>query len=195
MATGNTGKGKKLVYVSENLLDEAAKVSRAEGVSLSKLVEGAVSEAIKINELGFSSKQMADFFNVMQAHRVLGGLFVPSGVLDFMIENCYKNNSSGLEALWYETGKWNGRYLKEKFVNPVDAFHSFLELSRWDLNEVDVQNEGNELKVRCISTVMSVEGTKLLAKYIEGVVNGLDYRTQALDVMKGMIILRSIQRV
>ncbi len=187
-----TGRGKKLVYVSEDLLEKASKVSRAEGISLTKLVESALSEAVKINELGFNSKQMADFFNVMQTHRVLGGLFVPSGVLDFMINKCYKDDANGsLEELWYETGKWNGRYLKEKFVNPVDAFRSFLELSRWDLNEVDVQNVGNEVKVRCVSTVLSVEGTQLLAKYIEGAINGLDYKTEIVDVMKGMIILQS----
>ena len=77
-----TGKGKKLVYISEDLLEKAAKVSRAEGVSLSKLIEGAINEAVKVNELGYSSKQMAEFFNLLQTNRVLGGLFVPSGVLD-----------------------------------------------------------------------------------------------------------------
>jgi hypothetical protein len=60
------GKGKKLVYISEDLLEKASKVSRAEGVSLSKLVEGALNEAVKVNELGYSSKQMAEFFNVLQ---------------------------------------------------------------------------------------------------------------------------------
>ncbi len=185
------GRGKKLVYVSEDLLDKASKVSRAEGISLTKLVEGALLEAVKINELGYSSKQLADFLNVMQTQRVLGGLFVPSGVLEFMIDECSTNKANGLQSLWYEAGRWNGRYLKEKFENPIHAFHNFLELSRWDLNEVDIKNLGNEVKVRCVSTVMSLEGTSLLAKYIEGVINGLDYKTTTLDVMKGMIILQS----
>ena len=73
------GKGKKLVYISEDLLDKASKESRAEGVSLIKLVEGALNEAVKVNELGYTSNQMAEFFNVLQTNRVLGGLFVPSG--------------------------------------------------------------------------------------------------------------------
>jgi hypothetical protein len=187
MATA--GKGKRLVYVSETLLDKVAKVTRDEGVSLTKLVESALIEVIKVNELGYSSKQMAEFFNVLQTNRVLGGLFVPSGVLDFMIERCYKNEIQQLQDLWFDSGKWNGKYLKEKFQNPVEAFGHFLELSRWDLNEVDVKEVGDTLKVRCVSTVMSVEGTRLLAKFIEGIVNGLGYKTDRVDCLKGMIIL------
>ncbi len=186
-----TGQGKKLVYISEDLLNKAAKVSRDEGVSLSKLVESALIEAVKVNELGYTVKEMADFFNVLQTHRVLGGLFVPSGVLDFMIETCCDDDAKKLQALWFDTGKWNGRYLKEKFERPVEAFGSFLELSRWDLNEVDVKNVGDAVKVRCVSTVLSLEGTELLAKYVEGVMSGLDYKTEHIDVLKGMIILQS----
>jgi hypothetical protein len=189
MAT--TSKGKRLVYVSEDLLEKVAKVTRDEGVSLSKLVEGALAETVKVNELGYSSKQMAEFFNVLQTNRVLGGLFVPSGVLDFMVEKCCQKDSSKLNSLWYESGIWSGKYLKEKFSNPVAAFGHFLELTRWDLNEVDVKEGGGTVKVRCVSTVMGVEGTKLLSKFIEGVVSGLGYKTQHVDCLKGMIILES----
>jgi hypothetical protein len=189
MAT--TSKGKRLVYVSEDLLEKVAKVTRDEGISLSKLVEGALAETVKVNELGYSSKQMAEFFNILQTNRVLGGLFVPSGVLDFMVEKCCEKGSSKLYALWYESGVWNGKYLNEKFPDPVEAFGHFLELTRWDLNEVNVKEVGGVLKVRCVSTVIGVEGTKLLSKFIEGVVSGLGYKTQHMDCLKGMIILES----
>lgn len=185
-----SGKGKKLVYVSEELLEKAVKVSRDEGVSLSKLVEGALTEVIKVNELGYTSKQMAEFFNVMQTHRVLGGLFVPSGVLDYMIEHCSRSNISDLQTLWYDSGKWNGKYLKEKYSDPVNAFSQFLKLSRWDLNEVDVKNEGGCLRIRCVSTILSAEGTKLLAKFIEGILSGMDYQIQQSECLRGMIILQ-----
>ena len=188
-----TGKGKKLDQISEDLLEKASLVSRAEGISLSKLVERALTEAIKVNELGYNSTQMAEFFNLLQTNRILGGLFVPSGVLDYMIDLCSKGDNQQLKSLWHESGKWNGKYLKETFPDPVVAFRHFLELSRWDLNEVDVKVNGgsDSLKVRCVSTVMSIEGTQLLSKYIEGVLGGLGYKTLHLDVLKGLIILES----
>ena len=184
-------KNKKLVYISEDLLEQAAQVSRGEGVSLGKLVESSLMQAVKVNKLGYRSDQMADFFDVLQANRVLGGLFIPSGVLDFMIEKCCQNDSETLRALWFESGRWTGKYLAEKFSDPVGVFGRFLELSRWDLNEVDVKGSGNSVKVRCVSTVMTLENTNLLAKFIEGVMAGLGYVVEQVDCLRGMIILRA----
>ncbi len=72
----SSGKGKRLVYVSEDLLSQAAAVSRDEDISLGKLVENSLLQAVKVNKLGFRTDQMADLFDVLQGNRVLGGLFV-----------------------------------------------------------------------------------------------------------------------
>ena len=182
-------KGNKLIFVSEELLDQLSRVSRTEGVSLGKLIETSLLQVVKINKLGYRSEQMGDFFDVLQANRVLGGLFIPTGVLDYMIEKCCEKGSSQLETLWLESGQWTGKYLAEKFSDPVSALSRFLELGRWDLNEVDIKTNANNVKVRCVSTVMTLENTNLLAKYIEGAMNGMGYKTQRADCSKGMIIL------
>lgn len=185
------GKGKKLVYVSESIVEGIVRVSRDKGESMTKLVEDALEQSVRVNEEGYDVGQVADFFNVMQAHRVLGGVFVPSDVLDFMVEAVYPDMREQLLAKWFESGRWNGKYLKEKSDNPVETFGRFLELSRWDLNEVEVKDLGDSVKVRCVSTVLSNAGTELLAKFIEGVMDGLGYKTEKADCLKGMIILES----
>ena len=181
-------KGKKLVSVSEELLDQIAKVSVKEGVSLGKLVETSLQQTVKVNKLGYTSEQVVEVFDVLQANRVLGGLFVPIGVFDFMIEKCREKGSTQLQTLWLESGQWTGKYMAEKFPNPPVAFGHFLELSRWDLNEVDIKAEGNAIKVRCVSTVMTLENTNLLAKFIEGSMKGMGYKLDHIDCSKGMII-------
>jgi len=184
-------KGKKLVYVSESLISGIAKVSRNRGESMGKVVEDALKQSVRVNEEGYDMKQVADFFNVMQAHRVLGGVFVPSNVLDYMVNSTYPEKREELLNKWFESGRWNGKYLKEKFDNPVTVFGCFLELSRWDLNEVEVKDLGGSVKIRCVSTVLTNEGTELLAKFIQGVMDGLGYKTVRIDILKGMIILES----
>jgi hypothetical protein len=180
-------KGKKLVSVSENLLDAAAKVSREEGVPMGKLVENLLEQAVKVNKLRYRSDQMADFFDVLQTNRVLGGLFVPTGVLDFMLEKC--PDPVQLQSLWLDSGRWTGKYLTEKFADPLTAFRHFLELSRWDLNEVDIKVAGNSVKVQCVSTVMSLQSTNMLAKFVEGGMDGIGYRLVSTDCLKGMLIM------
>lgn len=185
------GKGKKLVYVSEALVEGMARVSKDKGESMTKLVEDALKQSVRVNEEGYDVKQVADFFNVMQTHRVLGGVFVPSDVLDFLVDSVYPDMREQLIAKWFDSGRWNGKYLREKSENPVETLGRFLELSRWDLNEVEVKDLGDSVKVRCVSTVLSKAGTELLAKYIEGVMDGLGYKTEKTDYLKGMIVIES----
>jgi hypothetical protein len=181
-------KGKKLVSVSEDLLDAAARVSREEGVSMGKLVENLLEQAVKVNKLRYRSDQMADFFEVLQTNKVLGGLFVPTEVLDYMIEKC-QVDSVQLQNQWVESGRWTGKYLTLKFADPITAFARFLRLSRWDLNEVDIKSVGNTVKVQCVSTVMSLESTTVLAKFIEGALDGIGYRLASSDCLKGMLMM------
>lgn len=183
------GKGRKLVYVSEALIEGIARISRNKGESVGKMVEDALRQSVRVNEEGYDVKQVTDFFDVMHAHKVLGGVFVPSDVLDYLVAEVYHERKEELLDKWFQSGRWNGKYLKEKFQNPVEAFGRFLEFSRWDLNEVEVKELGKTVRVRCVSTVLTSDGTELLAKFIEGVFDGLGYKTDKTDCLKGMIVL------
>jgi len=79
--------------------------------------------------------------------------------------------------------------MRERFNNPAEALKSFLEVSRWDLSEVSVASEGGVTRLRCVSTVLGSEDTELLAKFIEGVVNGFGYKVLKVDVIRGLIII------
>lgn len=183
------GKGKRLVYVPADLLEVVTEASRRRGESVGKFVEEALRQAVRVNDMGYSPKQLAEFFEVMQAHRILGGAFVPLDVLNYLTSKACKDEREELQAKWYESGKWHGKYLKERFGDPVQAFKNFLEVSRWDLSEVEVKEDGNTVKLRCVSTVLTTEGTELLAKFIEGAMHSIGYQTEKSDCVKGMIVL------
>jgi hypothetical protein len=182
-------KGKKLVYVPEDLLEEVAKASRGRGETISRFVEEALRQAVRVNKAGYNPQQLAEYFEVMQVQRVLGGAFVPLEVLNYLTNKACKEEKEQLGAKWYESGKWHGKYLKEKFEDPAQAFKAFLEASRWDLNEVEIKKEGETVKVRCVSTLLTAEATELLAKFIEGAMHSLGYQTQKTDCLKGMVVL------
>src|SRR4030067_3394721 len=94
-------KGKKLVYVSEGLIEGVAKISKNRGESVGKVVEDSLRQSVKVNEDGYDLKQVADFFNVMQAHRVLGGVFVASSVLEFLIGVVYPERREERLSKWF----------------------------------------------------------------------------------------------
>jgi len=186
------GKGKRLVYVPADLLGVVTGASRKRGESVGKFVEETLRQAVRVSEMGYSPNQLAEFFEVMESQRILGGAFVPLDVLNYLTSKACKDEKEQLQAKWYESGKWHGKYLKEKSGDPVQAFKSFLEVSRWDLSEVKVKKDENTVKLRCISTVLTAEGTELLARFIEGAMHGIGYQTEKTDNLKGMITLEFI---
>jgi len=182
-------RSKRLVYLSEDLIREAMEIARREGKSLGVFVEEAVKIALLAKKLGYELKEVADLLEVTKANRILGGTFVPLNVFNYFIKVASKGKSVRFNEKWYESGRLHGRYLKEKFEEPVRVFKAFLKASRWDLNDIDVINGQDSIKLRCFSTVLTDEGTKALMKYVEGAFHGMGYETIRSDHMRGMIIL------
>ena len=182
-------KGRKLVYVPDYIVEEAKKVSKGRGESLNLFISEVLRLALTANSLGYTPAQAADFLKIMQAQRNLGGAFVPIDVLAYLNNKACGTDVEQLQKKWYESGMWHGKYINEKFKDPVQALKKFLKATRWDLSEVEVKQNQNLVKFRCISTLLTGEATKLLAKFIEGAMHSMDYQTDKNDAMKGMILL------
>ncbi|MCL1978111.1 MAG: hypothetical protein FWG55_08460 [Candidatus Bathyarchaeota archaeon] len=179
---------KKLVYVNSDLVEAVAKISKNRGETITKFVEEALTQALKVATAGYDLKQLGQFFEVMYAQKILGGAFVPLDVLNFLTTVACTTDKENIINTWFESGKWHGKYLKERFYDPLKALEDFLEASRWDLNEVEVKHFGATARVRCVSTVLSNDATLLLAKFIEGVMQGFGYKLQKNELLKGMIV-------
>jgi len=181
-------KRKRLVYVSGDILADVTEAARKNSESLSMFVEETLKQALNVNHLGYSRKQATETLQVMHAHKILGGAFVPLDVLNYLTTKAYETEKEKLLDVWYESGKWHGKYIKEKFEDPIQALKSFLEATRWDLSEVEVRQDESTVKLRCVSTVLTTEATELLAKFVEGAMHSLDYKTEKSDTLKGMIV-------
>lgn len=180
---------KKLVYVSEDILEAIAEVCRRKGVAVGKFIEDALGQAVRLERIGCDLEEAARFFEIIKAQRVLGGVFTPQEVFNFMVEAVYEAKREELLARCFESGRLYGRYMRERFNNPAEALKSFLEVSRWDLSEVNVASENGVTRLRCVSTVLGSEDTELLAKFIEGAVNGFGYKVSKVDIIRGLIII------
>lgn len=182
-------KDKRLVYIPGDLVEEVKEISRREGKSLSLFVSDVLKLALKANSLGFGPKQAAEYLDIMRSQRNLGGVFVPSDVLEYLNTAACGTETGQLKMKWYESGKWHGKYINEKFKDPVRALRNFLEATRWDLSEVEVRNGQDIIKFRCISNLLTGEATGLLARFIEGAMHSIGYKTEKSEAMKGMILL------
>lgn len=182
-------KDKRLVYIPGDLVEEVKDISRRQGKSLSLFVSDVLKLALKANSLGYDPKQAADYMDIMRSQRNLGGVFVPTDVLEYLNSAACGTETDQLQMKWYESGKWHGKYINEKFKDPIEALRNFLEATRWDLSEVEVRNGQDTIKFRCISNLLTGDATELLARFIEGAMHSIGYQTSKSDAMKGMILL------
>ncbi|MGC9122360.1 MAG: hypothetical protein ACP5HP_05405, partial [Thermogladius sp.] len=91
--------------------------------------------------------------------------------------------------VFYEAGRAYGLYIRNRYRGSLDIVRSFLEKTRWDLNEVSVVEQGGSYKLMCVSTVMGEVETSMTASFIEGLLAGLGYSILREEVSKGIIVV------
>jgi hypothetical protein len=189
MAEEKKGKERKLIYVSGDVLEDLKRASKREGEHLNKFVEQALRVAAEFSKMGYGPKKLMQLFNALQAHRIMGAWMVPPNVFNYLMAKAYSAEREEAKAQWYESGRLYGRYLKERFDNPLEALENLLRMSTWELASIEMKSKADAVKVRCISAQLTMEGTESLAKFIEGAMNSLGFKTKSVECLKGMAIL------
>jgi len=185
-------KGKRLIPIPETLLRGLMEASSTEGKPLNRYVEEALQQAVRVFEAGQNLKGMIRYFEILQSQKASGAIFTPLIVFDFLTSKVYATDKEKLLDVWFESGKWYGKYLVEKFEDPVQALADLLRAARWDLNEVDVKELDGKVKFRCTSTALTKAGTELLLKFIEGALDGMECEAVKSEFMKGLVLVEFV---
>lgn len=190
--SGGRSKGKRLIPIPETLLRGLMEASSKEGKPLNRYIEEALQQAVKVFEAGQNLKGMVHYFEILQSQKASGAIFTPLTVFDFLTSKVYATDKEKLLDVWFESGKWYGKYLAEKFEDPVQALADLLQAARWDLNEVNVKEIDGKVKFRCTSTALTKEGTELLLKFIEGALAGMECKKVKSEFMKGLVLVEFV---
>ncbi len=182
-------KGKKLIYVSEDLLDKISMISKKKGESISKFVEDNLRESVKVEQLGHNANEITTLLETLQIQRVLGGTFIPIDVVNHMCNRTYVQEKDLILSLWSDSGKLYGKYIKERYDHPIMTLINLLRTMRWDLNEVALREEKAMSKFRCISTSLNESGADLLSRFIEGAITGMGFKVLRRECLKGLIVI------
>jgi len=182
-------KGKRLIPVPESLLKGLMDAASKDGKPVNSYIEEALQQAVKVFETGQNLAGMVHYFKILQSQKASGAIFTPLTVFDFMTRKVSTTDKDKLLEEWFESGKWYGKYIVEKFQNPVQALADLLQVTRGDLNEVNVTVIDGKTKLRCTSIALTKDGTELLLKFIEGALDGMNCKILKNEFMKGLILV------
>ncbi len=180
----------KLIVVPSYLVERLRAIALRQGVSLSTLAAEVLEQASRAEELGATLKGAVDLQRLVDIQRGAGAVNVSRSTLEHLISRFYEDDGEELRRVWQEAGRWYGEYLHTK-LGDGEAL-SFLEkglLISWNLDEVEMRDDGGEVRIRCASFMMSMEMTELLLSYVSGVMGALDYEETERDYLSGMATL------
>lgn len=180
----------KLVVLPEFLVKELEGISNRLGISISNFATEVLEQAIKIDKFNASLSDAVNIYKLVSIQQGAGGLTVPRTTLNQFLTNFTIKNEE-LQKIWFEAGRWYGEYLNTKLGNNESLIflENDLKLS-WNLDEVEIKDNKYDVKIRCVSFLMTENMTELLLSYIRGIMAALNYKEKKEEHLRGMIFLK-----
>jgi hypothetical protein len=194
---GSARKGdKKFIAVRGDLLQKAIEISNRRGKSFYGFVNEVFEQAIKAEEMDSTLAEIVEKYKFIETLRKAGAVMVTLDLLNYCLDQLLETRSKDLLERWYESGVWYGKYLSAKFENPLEALSKTLNMYFWEISEIRFfSNSDGTATIKIIAPNQSHEHTELLAKFVEGVVNSLNYKISKREFWKGIIILELVKRM
>jgi len=190
----DVSKEKKLIRAPDDLVSKLNEAANRQGKTFYSYLTEILEQAVRAYEMKRSLKEIIDHFEILEVHEKAGAISIPREVLDRIINKAYHEDGGVLQQIWSQTGRWYGTYLNSKFDDAVEALSRLLKEGRWDLNEVTVKRNKEQVELRCVSTLLSEERSILLEKFVEGAMHSMGYKAEEGECFRGIIRLRFSRR-
>lgn len=185
-------KDKKLIRAPEDLVSRLSEAASLEGKSFYRYISEVLEQAVRALEMKRSLAEIIDRFELMEVHREAESTFTPKEALDLLIGKADDVDGDSLRRMWYGAGRLYGMYLK-RFDDPFNAFVRLLGDGLWGIKRVEVNSEGENIDLRCVSSIIPEVRSRLIGEFIEGVMHSLGYETESMESFRGIISLRFVE--
>jgi hypothetical protein len=196
-AVGSAKRGdKKFIAVRSDLLQKAIEISNRRGKSFYGFVNEIFEQAIKAEEMDSTLPEIIERYRFVETLRKAGAVMITLDLLNYCLDRLLETRSMDLLEKWYESGIWYGKYLSAKFENPLEALSKTLNMYFWEISEIRFSSSSDgTATLKIIAPNQSHEHTELLAKFVEGVINSLNYKISKRESWRGIIILELVKRM
>jgi len=186
----------KFIVVPRQLANQLRLVAMRLGTSVSDFSVEALTQALRVQEMGADLKEAVDIYHLSDVQRGAGNVQVTRSVFRDLILRLYEEDRDELLRVWGDHGRWYGAYLKAKLSR--DEVLGFLEkdlLVSWNLDEAEITRRDLMVTIRLVSFGMSEEFTELLVSYVLGLMGELGFSENERDVLRGLVFMRLLGKL
>ncbi len=184
-------KGKKLILIRDDLLEEIIKITAKEGKTVFAFTNDVFEQAVKAHEMKTSPEELLEFYKLMKIEKDTGTVIIPIELLNTMIQKSYETDREDLLKKWYDCGLWLGKYLsiKSEAENWLQTFEKLIKASAWNISDFSIATHRDNVSIKCVSPLFTKETTEVFGKFLEGTIHSANYETVSNEYLKGMILL------
>jgi len=182
---------RRLIPISEELLDELVKVASSEGSSLRIIVEDIIKDAIKIFRLKGSLKSVVREVEVIEEVKRLGGYFVPAKVFYKILEKLGNEDFEEIISEIIRTSSWYGSVLKAKFGKEnIKLLEDVLQSYFWD-SKVLVRNSENKVSIILSSPNQTTRATYITKEALLALLKSMGFNVLSVESSEGVIFVET----
>ena len=178
----------KLIKVPKALASQLSLVVRRLGTSVSDYTTDALSQALRINDMGSNLEKAVDTYQLVDIHKRAGLINLSRHTLTQIVSMLPDKAAKTLKDESKEAGQWYAAYILSKLSS--NSILGFLEndlMLSWNLDEVKIVEEDVLVHFRCTSFNMTLDITELLVLYTRGVFEELGYSVKDEAVLPGLV--------
>jgi hypothetical protein len=183
---------RKMLAANEQVANRVAELAKRRGTTVFQTVNDILEQAMRVEEMGLSLKEVVDKREALEKARRLGFAFTIERLLYEVVDLACNRDKDDVSEIWLDTGRWYGKYFASRSKDGVREFREALELLSFGTYEFDLKENrgGGAVSVDCVGEHFTGGYSELFSLFIEGVFDAFGYRPVNREVSKSIIRLR-----
>ncbi|RJS92793.1 hypothetical protein CW705_02425 [Candidatus Bathyarchaeota archaeon] len=186
---------RKTLFAREDLANRLSVIAKQHGYSLYNLVNEILELAIRAEDEGINLRKIFEESRILKSAKREGFILGLENLWYDISELAHEKARDEAIKRWYEAGVWLAkRYATAGTEKPFEAFKRSLEAYTWNVPELKIIEEENNVSIRMISPRFTESYTILYSAFLEGALKTLGYEISEREVSTGTIRLKAVRK-
>jgi hypothetical protein len=178
-----------MLAAQEDIANRIVELAQRKGMTVYQTVNDILEQALRVEELGMSLRQVVDERWMLERAQETGFTFTIEQLLYRIVDEAYESDKEKYIEIWREMGHWYGKYYQAKHETPLEAFEEALQLFTLGTSEYNMEANNRDLTFSFIGEKLTPGYIELFSIFIEELLAVLGYKLKTKEINRGIIKL------
>jgi hypothetical protein len=180
---------RKMLAAQEDLANRIVEVAKRKDMTIYQTVNDILEQALRVEELGMSLKQVVDERWMLERAQETGFSFTIEQLLYRIVDEAYDSDNEKYTQIFRDMGHWYGKYYQAKHDEPIAAFKEALELFTLGTSEYTFEQNNRSVTFSFIGEKLTPGYIELFSIFIEELLTVFGFKLKEKEINRGIIKL------